>query len=74
MDDGSEMMSSILAAGTLGEFFTGLPVFGWELSGDAALVIAAIIHASLLMALFGLAPFFFIWAERKVSGRMRLCW
>jgi NADH-quinone oxidoreductase subunit H len=71
MDDGSEMTSSILAAGTIGEYFTGVRILGWELSESVALVIAAIIHASLLMALFGLAPFFFIWAERKVSGRIQ---
>jgi len=73
MDDGSETMGSILAAGTLEEYFSGarVPLFGWEISPTAALVVAAIIHAALLFALFGLAPFFFIWAERKVSGRIQ---
>jgi NADH-quinone oxidoreductase subunit H len=63
----------MLAAGTLGDFFTGMrvPLVGVEISATAALVIAAIIHAALLFALFGLAPFFFIWAERKVSGRIQ---
>lgn len=36
-----------------------------------ALVIAAIIHAIVLISFFGLAPFAFIWLERKVSGRIQ---
>ena len=36
-----------------------------------ALVVAAIIHAVVLISFFGLAPFAFIWLERKVSGRIQ---
>lgn len=65
------MTSAMLAAGTLGEYFTGARILGWEISDGIALAIAAVIHAAFLFALFGLAPFFFIWAERKVSGRIQ---
>ncbi len=41
---------------------------GWEV---VAFVVAIGVHAALVMALFGLAPFFFIWAERKVAGRIQ---
>lgn len=36
-----------------------------------ALAIAALLHAVLLFSVFGLFPFFFIWLERKVSGRIQ---
>ncbi len=73
MDDGSETMGAMFAASSLGDFFTGarVPVFNCEISATAAMIIAAVIHAALLFALFGIAPFFFIWAERKVSGRIQ---
>lgn len=41
------------------------------LSPEWALGLAAFIHAFLLINVFGLAPFVFIWAERKVSGRIQ---
>ncbi len=34
-------------------------------------VIAAIVHAALLIALFGALPLFYIWLERKVAGRIQ---
>ena len=60
-------MTGILAANTLQGFFET----EWDLPEAAALVLAAVIHASFLFALFGLMPFFFIWLERKVSGRIQ---
>jgi NADH-quinone oxidoreductase subunit H len=48
-----------------------LPVFGWEVSPTVAAVLAGLFHAGVLFALFGVAPFAFIWAERKVSGRIQ---
>lgn len=41
---------------------------GWEV---VAFVTAIAIHAALLINVFGVAPFFFIWAERKVAGRIQ---
>ena len=66
-------MSAILAANTLVDFFDGLtiPPFGWEINEGWALVIAALIHAFVLINVFALIPLFFIWLERKVSGRIQ---
>jgi len=38
---------------------------GWSVA------IAAIVHAALLIALFGALPLFYIWLERKVAGRIQ---
>lgn len=54
---------------TLQEFFTGLSLPG--LSTDVALVLAALIHATLFIALFGAFPIVYIWLERKVAGRVQ---
>ena len=62
-------MSAFWAAGSLAEFFNS----GADPGGSSftALALAAIVHAVLLIAVFGVAPFFFIWLERKVSGRIQ---
>ena len=59
-------MNVPLAAITLQEFISRQSV-----PAEWALVIAAIIHAALLIALFGVLPLFFIWLERKVAGRIQ---
>jgi NADH-quinone oxidoreductase subunit H len=59
-------MHPILAASTIAEF-----LIGWKIPEFAAQAIAAVIHGSLIFALFGLAPFVFIWLERKVAGRIQ---
>ncbi len=41
------------------------------LSETAANIVSAIIHIALLGAFFGLPAFVFIWAERKVAGRIQ---
>ncbi|MDX1966039.1 MAG: complex I subunit 1 family protein [Planctomycetaceae bacterium] len=66
-------MTTLLAATTLQEFFTGwyLPGFEEGLSPGFAMLIAIVIHASLMMGLFGGLPLFFIWLERKVAGRIQ---
>lgn len=53
----TELPMNIFAAGTLADV--------------VGPVLAALFHAAVLFALFGLAPFAFIWAERKVSGRIQ---
>ena len=60
------MTALLPAVGSIAEYFLqkGTPEF-------LALVIAAIIHAVVLISFFGLAPFAFIWLERKVSGRIQ---
>lgn len=64
-------MSITLAANTISGFLEGQSVLGWEISGGAALVIAAIIHAVLLFHVFAVCPAVFIWLERKGSGRIQ---
>ena len=44
---------------------------GWELSEGWAMFLAAVIHVSLVAGFFGLPAGIFIWAERKVSGRIQ---
>ena len=56
--------------------FAANTIQGWledtlSLSPGWALGVAAAIHAFLVLNFFGLAPFVFIWAERKVSGRIQ---
>ncbi|MCA9085280.1 MAG: NADH-quinone oxidoreductase subunit H [Planctomycetaceae bacterium] len=59
-------MSVTFAANTISGALQGL-----EISEGTALAVAAIIHAILLFHVFALCPFFFIWLERKVSGRIQ---
>ena len=59
-------MSITLAANTISEALDGFDLFGIP-SG----VLAAVIHAILLFHVFALCPFFFIWLERKGSGRIQ---
>jgi len=53
----------MFAAQSIAQFLGSLG--GWEY------VIAAVIHAVLLVHVFALSPFAFIWLERKVSGRIQ---
>lgn len=53
----------MFAAQSIAEFFSFLG--GWQY------VVAALIHAVLLVHVFALSPFAFIWLERKVSGRIQ---
>lgn len=71
-------MSPLLAAETISEFLQSgidLPIFDkWDippLSPTTATVLAAIVHLILVGAFFGLPAGVFIWAERKVSGRIQ---
>lgn len=43
----------------------------WGLSPAAAAVVAALFHVLFLILLFAHVPLVFIWAERKVSGRIQ---
>jgi NADH-quinone oxidoreductase subunit H len=56
-------MTPLFAAGTIAEFLN--PSETW------ALVIAALIHAVLIIHFFAVAPLFYIWLERKVAGRIQ---
>ena len=53
----------MFAAQSIAEFFSDFG--GWQY------VIAAVIHAVLLIHVFAVSPFAFIWLERKVSGRIQ---
>ncbi|MEZ6031539.1 MAG: complex I subunit 1 family protein [Planctomycetaceae bacterium] len=53
----------MFAAQSIAEYFQRFG--GWQY------VIAAIIHAVLLVHVFAVSPFAFIWLERKVSGRIQ---
>ena len=58
-------MTPILAARTISEALQGM------VSPEMANLLAAVIHITLLGLFFGLPAFFFIWAERKVAGRIQ---
>lgn len=59
-------MTLLFAAGSIAEFLQG------HVYSDAwALVIAALIHAILIIHFFAVAPLFYIWLERKVAGRIQ---
>ncbi len=61
-------MSSVLAASSIAEFLAGY----LDNSHSAwAYVVAALIHAGLVLAFFGVAPLVYIWLERKVAGRIQ---
>jgi len=66
-------MNAPLAAITLQEFFSRLMPDEWDsaVRAEWALVIAAVVHAALLIGLFGFLPLFYIWLERKVAGRIQ---
>lgn len=60
-------MTPQLAARTLEEFLSQ-----WDRLGPiGATLVAALIHTTLVGLFFGLPAFAFIWAERKVSGRIQ---
>jgi NADH-quinone oxidoreductase subunit H len=55
-----------LATQSLAEFFDGIDwLNGW------GYVLAALVHAVILINVFAVSPFAFIWLERKVSGRIQ---
>ena len=56
----------MLAAGSIVEF-----LMGWGLSDGLARLMAAGVHAGLIIAFFGVAPVVYIWLERKVAGRLQ---
>jgi len=60
-------MNPIIATSSIGEYLEG----NWHLSEGWAILIAAVVHAALVLAFFGVAPLFFIWLERKVAGRIQ---
>lgn len=68
-------MSPLLAAETISEFLQegfSLPGLGEQkFSADAAMLIAALVHVTLVGLFFGLPAGVFIWAERKVSARIQ---
>lgn len=61
------MTPPLLAADTLREFF----IQSANLSPFWAMMLAAFVHAFLLINLFAVFPLIFIWLERKVSGRIQ---
>ncbi len=54
-----------LASQSLAELLESYVPEGWQYVG------AGLIHMALLFAVFSLCPFFFIWMERKVAGRIQ---
>lgn len=54
-----------LASQSLAELLEGRLSGGWQYVG------AGLIHMALLFGVFSLCPFFFIWMERKVAGRIQ---
>src|SRR5262245_59761764 len=59
-------MTLLLAAGSIADFLQR------HVYSEAwALVIAALIHAVLIIHFFAVAPLVYIWLERKVAGRIQ---
>lgn len=59
-------MTLLFAAGSIADFLQR------HVYSEAwALVIAALIHAVLIIHFFAVAPLFYIWLERKVAGRIQ---
>ena len=66
-------MDTLLAANSLAEYLqtNGVPFCGCQLDESTAMMVAAVVHVALVGAWFGLPAGLFIWAERKVSGRIQ---
>ena len=64
-------MTTILAASNLAGFFQEYLFDPNVQPGAWAMVLAALVHVTFLGAFFGLPAGVFIWAERKVSGRIQ---
>lgn len=66
-------MNGPLAAITLQDFLASLTKarLGDDTSTLVAFLLAALVHAALLLGLFGGLPVFYIWLERKVAGRIQ---
>ncbi len=66
-------MTIILAAGDmhLAGFFQERLFYPNAQPGAGAMILAALVHVALLGAFFGLPAGVFIWAERKISGRIQ---
>ena len=66
-------MDTLLAANSLAEYLhtNGVPFCGCQLDESTAMMIAAVVHVALVGAWFGLPAGLFIWAERKISGRIQ---
>ena len=64
-------MTILPAASTLAEFFQSILDSETGEPGAGAMVAAGIVHVVLLISFFGLAPLVYIWAERKISGRIQ---
>ena len=62
---GQVNMTTVIVASSIADSLQDLVSPTWSY------VLAAIIHASFMMAFFGLVPLVFIWLERKVSGRIQ---
>ena len=66
-------MNGLLAVLTVENFIAKFLSSGRdsEIVAVVAFVLAALIHAGLLLQLFGGLPVFYIWLERKVAGRIQ---
>lgn len=64
-------MTLLIAAGSIADFLQSKIHFDGVSSETWALVIAALIHAVLIIHFFAIAPLFYIWLERKVAGRIQ---
>ena len=64
-------MTPAVVGTTISEYLQQADWGPLPLDAQWAVAVAAIIHIALLGAFFGLPAFVFIWAERKVSGRIQ---
>src|SRR5262245_60154600 len=67
-------MTALLADGGIAEYLESA-LRGWNFPAPSAEAwafgLAALVHAGLIIAFFGVAPLFYIWLERKVAGRIQ---
>ncbi|MBL8815458.1 MAG: NADH-quinone oxidoreductase subunit H [Planctomyces sp.] len=61
----------LLAAQSIAEFIDSTDAWPLTWLNGYGIVVAAVIHALLLIHIFAISPFAFIWLERKVSGRIQ---
>jgi len=64
-------MTAAVVGSTISEYLQHATWGPLPLTPEWAVAVAAVVHIALLGAFFGLPAFVFIWAERKIAGRIQ---